>query len=418
MKQLDMLNKLWNAELSIMPERYRPWVSAFVVFFTAMFFVQFPLLWHNLVYLGPGLGDEQTTRVIRELIFDRLTGDDAVWGWSIGILLLVTLLFRAWIMLGSYFGYERAFGYKFPLHIVVIMILTNAVGALSIPVVLALIGVALKISGGNFSDGLLLIEHVVKTANDWVMAHVPTLVELNPWIAALLVFHVAGFVHYWLHRLGHQSRALWMLFHRQHHLSPNLSQFSTTAVFFAFPLFIVFVVPYVFIFAAITKLFAAEPLYREVFVINTIFMASEIIGHSDVFYEWAVKKRWLSWPGFAFGGGVYHYLHHSAERSDAVTHQKNYKVNMVNMGGGLFFMWDIVFGTYTPLREKKPKVGLTGQPPLYYNPLRLGIGGLAQLIYELRHNRDWRTRLKILFGDSYYTPPVTRSYILKSGTEG
>ena len=395
MKQLDMLNRLWNAELSSMSERYRPWV-----------------------YLGPGLGDEQTTRVIRELVFDRLTGDDAVWGWSIGILLLATLLFRAWIMLGSYFGYERAFGYKFPLHIVVIMILTNAVGALSIPVVLALIGVALKISGGNFSDGLLLIEHVVKTANDWVMAHVPTLVELNPWIAALLVFHVAGFVHYWLHRLGHQSRALWMLFHRQHHLSPNLSQFSTTAVFFAFPLFIVFVVPYVFIFAAITKLFAAEPLYKEVFVINTIFMASEIIGHSDVFYEWAVKKRWLSWPGFAFGGGVYHYLHHSAERSDAVTHQKNYKVNMVNMGGGLFFMWDIVFGTYTPLREKKPKVGLTGQPPLYYNPLRLGIGGLAQLIYELRHNRDWRTRLKILFGDSYYTPPVTRSYILKSGAEG
>jgi hypothetical protein len=50
-----------------LPERYRPWVSAFVVFFTAMFFVQFPLLWHNLVYLGPGLGDEQTTRVIREL---------------------------------------------------------------------------------------------------------------------------------------------------------------------------------------------------------------------------------------------------------------------------------------------------------------------------------------------------------------
>ena len=52
MKQLDMLNRLWNAELSSMPERYRPWVSAFVVFFTAMFFVQFPLLWHNLVYLG------------------------------------------------------------------------------------------------------------------------------------------------------------------------------------------------------------------------------------------------------------------------------------------------------------------------------------------------------------------------------
>jgi sterol desaturase/sphingolipid hydroxylase (fatty acid hydroxylase superfamily) len=409
---------LWDADMAGLPERWRPWVSAFVVFFTVMFFVQFPLLWHNAVYLGPGLGDGQTTAVIRALIVDRLSGDDAIWGWGIGIFLFITLSFRAWVMLGSYFGYERAFGYKFPLHIIPIMILTNAVGALSIPLVLALLGFIIHLCGGEFNNGWQFIEHVVTAANSWVMTNIPTLVELNPWLAAILVFHFAGFAHYWLHRLGHQSRALWMLFHRQHHLSPHLSQFSTTAVFFAFPLFIFFVIPYVFLFASITKLFAAEPLYREVFVMNMIFMSSEIIGHSDVFYEWAVKKRWMRWPAFVFSGGVYHYLHHSAERSDAAVSQKNYKVNMVNMGGGLFFLWDKCFGTYTPLREKKPIVGLTGQPQLYYNPLRLGVGGLMQLLYELRHNADWRTRIKILFGDSYYTPPVTRSYILKSGAEG
>lgn len=412
------LNRLWNAELETIPERYRPWVSAFVVFFAAMFFIQFPMLWHNLVYLGPGLGDEQSFRVIRELIVDRLSGENAVWGWSIGILLLITLSFRAWVMLGSYFGYERVFGYKFPMHIIIVMILVNGIGALSIPVILAALGVLLKFFGGSFSDGWLLIQHVVSAAHYWVMAHVPTLVVLNSWIAALLVFQIAGFAHYWLHRMGHQSRALWMLFHRHHHLSPNLSQFSTTAVFFAFPLFIVFVVPYVFLFASITKLFSAEPLYREVFILNTIFMFTEIFGHSDVFYEWAVRKRWLKWPSFAFGGGVYHYLHHSAERSDAIASDHNYKVNMVNVGGGLFFMWDKLFGTYTPLREKKPIVGLTGQPTLYYNPLRLGLGGFMQLWYELQHNRDWKIRMKILFGSSDYTPPVTHSYILKSGFEG
>ena len=413
-----MLNRLWNTELSSLPERFRPWVSAFVVLFTALFFVQFPLLWHNLVYLGPGLGDEQSLRVLNELIFQRLTGSDAFWGWTIGALLLITLSFRAVIMLGSYFGYERTLGSKFPLHIIVVMILVNAVGALSIPVVLALLGVLLKITGGDFDSGWLFIEHTASAANSWVMTHVPTLVELNAWVAALLVFHVAGFVHYWLHRLGHQSRALWMLFHRHHHMSPHLSQFSTSAVFFAFPLFIVFVVPYVFTFATITKLFAAAPLYREVFILNTVFMFWEIFGHSDVYYEWAAKRRWVAIPGFIFGGGVYHYLHHSAERSDAVTHNKNHKVNMVNMGGGFCFLWDKLFGTYTPLREKKPIVGLTGQPQLYYNPLRLALGGLAQLIYELRYNKSWGTRIKIVFGDSYYEPPMTHSYILKSGTEG
>lgn len=408
-----MLKRLWNAELDNLPERWRPWVSAFVVFFAAMFFVQFPLLFHVSNYLGPGLGDEQTTRYIRELVFDRLSGPDALWGWAIGILLLICLSFRAWVMLGSYFGYEKAFGHKFPLHIIVVMILVNAVGALSIPVVLAALGVLLRLGGGDFHDGWLFIEHVVRSADQWVMTHVPTLVELPPLVAALLVFHVAGFVHYWLHRLGHQSRAMWLLFHRHHHLSPNLSQFSTTAVFFAFPLFIVAVVPYVFIFAAITKLLAVEPPYKEIFLLNIVFMFAEIIGHSDVYYEWAAKKRWLAWPGFLFSGGVYHYLHHSAERHDAAMGSKNYHVNMVNMGGGLCFLWDKLFGTYTPLREKKPVVGLTGQPPLYYNPLRLALGGLLQLLYELRHNKDWRTRLLILFGNSYYTPPLTREYILK-----
>lgn len=418
MKQMGILQRLWNAEMSNLPERYRLWTSAFVVFFTAMFFVQFPLLWHNLVYLGPGLGDEQTTRVVRELIFEQLSGPNALWGWSMGVLLFFTLSFRAWVMLRSYFGYERAFGYKFPMHIIVCMILVNAIGALSIPVVLALLGAALAVFGGNFDNGWMLLQHIVATTHGWVMAHVPTVVELNPWLATLLVFQIAGFMHYWLHRLGHQSRALWMLFHRHHHMSPNLSQFSTSAVFFAFPLFIVFVAPYVFIFATITKLFSAEPLYREVFVMNTIFMFAEVIGHSDVFYEWSVKKRWLSWPGFVFGGGVYHYLHHSAEPGDAVSDEKNYKVNMVNMGGGLFFIWDKLFGTYTPLRDKKPIVGLTGQPTLYFNPLRLAIGGLLQLLYELIHNKNWKTRLKIILGNSYYTPPVTRCYILKSGAEG
>ena len=413
-----MLQIIWNGELNNIPERFRPWMSCFVVLFTAMFFVQFPLLWHNLVYLGPGLGDEQSLRMINELILNKLTGADAIWGWTIGALLLITLSFRAAIMLGSYFCYERTLGHKFPLHIIVVMILVNAVGALSIPVVLALLGVLLKITGGDFDNGWLFIAHMASAANGWVITHVPTLITLNSWVAALLVFHVAGFVHYWLHRLGHQSRTLWMLFHRHHHMSPNLSQFSTSAVFFAFPLFIVFVVPYVFIFAAITKLFAAEPLYREVFIINMIFMFWEIFGHSDVYYEWAAKQRWVSLPGFIFGGGVYHYLHHSAERNDAVAHATNYKVNMVNMGGGLFFMWDKLFGTYTPLREKKPIVGLIGQPQLYYNPLRLALGGIAQLIYELRYNKDWRTRVKILLGDSYYAPPITRSYILKAGCEG
>src|SRR5690606_17093905 len=131
-------------------------------------------------------------------------------------------------------GYPQVFGKKFPMHIVLMFIAINAVGALSIPVILALLGLLLMAAGLDFSAGWLFIENTATAAHGWVMTHVPTVVELPAAVAVVAVFMVAGFFHYWLHRLGHESRALWLLFHRHHHMSPNLSQYSTAAVFFAF----------------------------------------------------------------------------------------------------------------------------------------------------------------------------------------
>ena len=413
-----LLHALWDKEMGPLDERYRPWVSGFVVIFTIIFTLQFTLVWHNLVYLGPGLGDDSSLVAVRALVFDRLHGPEAWQAWAIAGFVLSVMVFRAGVMLWSYFGYPKVFGKKFPMHIVLMFIAINAVGALSIPLVLALLGLLLMAAGFDFSAGWLFMEQAVTATHQWIMAHVPTVVELPAVVAVLAVYLVAGFFHYWLHRLGHESRALWLLFHRHHHMSPNLSQYSTAAVFFAFPLFIVFVVPYVFLFGAISKLFYAEPLYVEIFLINCVFMIPEIFGHSDVFYERARKWKWASIPGFVFCNGVYHYLHHSAEPADAVVTKGLFKgrdrrCNMVNMGGGLFFLWDIVFGTFAPLRDKRPPVGLTGEPPLHTNPVRLALSGITQLAYELKMNTGWLTRFKILFGPSDYTPPVSRDYAVK-----
>lgn len=413
-----LLQRLWHSEIGTLDERYRPWVSGFVVFFTILFSLQFTLVWHNLVYLGPGLGDDSSLVAVRALILDHLHGPDAWLAWSLAAFVLAVMLFRASVMLWSYFGYPSVFGRKFPMHIVILFIGINAVGALSIPLILAGLGLLLSAAGHDFNDGWLFIENTASAAHHWVMGNIPTLVELPAAVAVVVVFMVAGFFHYWLHRLGHESRALWLLFHRHHHMSPNLSQYSTAAVFFALPLFIVFVLPYVFLFSAISKLFYAEPLYAEIFILNCLFMIPEIFGHTDVFYERARKWKWASIPGFIFCNGVYHYLHHSAEPADAVVSGglfkgRDRKVNMVNIGGGFCFIWDWVFGTYAPLRDKRPPVGLTGQPPLHTNPLRLALSGIAQLLYELKMNRDLATRLKIIFGPSDYTPPASRDYALK-----
>ena len=414
-----LLHTLWHAEIGTLNERYRPWVSGFVIFFTAAFSLQFTLVWHNLVYLGPGLGDDSSLLAVRTLILDHLHGPNAWLAWSLAAFVLTVVLFRAAVMLWSYFGYPSVFGQKFPMHIVILFIAINAVGALSIPLILAGLGLLLAAAGHDFNDGWLFIENAAGTAHHWVMANIPTVVELPAALAVMAVFMVAGFFHYWLHRLGHESRALWLLFHRHHHMSPNLSQYSTAAVFFALPLFIVFVVPYVFLFSAVSKLFHAEPLYAEIFILNCLFMIPEIFGHSDVFYEKVSRKRWVTWPSLLFGNGIYHYLHHSAEPADAVVAHglfkgRDRKVNMVNMGGGFFFFWDWVFGTFTPLRDKRPCVGLTGQPPLHTNPVRLALSGIAQLWYELKMNRGFSTRFKIVFGPSDYTPPVSRDYAIKN----
>ncbi|MBK8289529.1 MAG: hypothetical protein IPK95_13660 [Cellvibrionales bacterium] len=44
----------------------------------------------------------------------------------------------------------------------------------------------------------------VPTIPDALGFHVPG------WLAFLLVIQVGGFFHYWLHRLAHESRALWL----------------------------------------------------------------------------------------------------------------------------------------------------------------------------------------------------------------
>jgi len=415
-----MLKKiLWEGEILNIAEKYRWLMAAFVVIFIASFSFQFTLLWHHMAYLGPGLGEQPSDYAINTLIFDQLSGPNAIYAWGFGLFVLAVLVFRACIMLWSYFGYQRTFGEKFPMHIILLFILINTVGALSIPVVLFLLGLILMSLGMDFSDGWLFIENAVLATHEWVMTHIPTLIEMPSPLAIVTVFMAAGFVHYWLHRLGHESRALWLLFHRHHHMSPNLCQLSTAAVFFAFPLFIFFVVPYTFLFAAISKLFYPEPLYLEMFILNSLILIPEIFGHSDVFYEKVNRNRWVKWSSYILGNGIYHYLHHSAEEMDAKipfghNKGKDRKVNMINMGGGFFFIWDRLFGTFVPLRDKKPRVGLIGSPTLHMNPVRLALSGFAQILYELRMNKGLKTKLMIVFGPSEFTPPISRDFAIKN----
>ena len=61
---------------------------------------------------------------------------------------------------------------------------------------------------------------------------------------------------------------------------------------------------------------------------------------------------------------------------------------------------------------QRPEVGLSEGAELHGNPVRLAYAGVLQLLYELRHNKDWRTRLKILLGSSDWQPPISKDFAL------
>jgi len=98
-------------------------------------------------------------------------------------------------------------------------------------------------------------------------------------------------------------------------------------------------------------------------------------------------------------------VHHSALPGD----------DAVNLSSGGFCIWDFVFGTFRTPYKERPPVGLTNNPSIRLNPLSLLLSGWQQLFYEWKHNKNWRIRLKIIFGDIWYKPPVTKDFLKLSG---
>ena len=139
---------------------------------------------------------------------------------------------------------------------------------------------------------------------------------------------VGGFFHYWFHRLAHESRLLWLLFHRTHHMTPELIQPSTQAVFNAFPFFLFAAVPYVVIFTVIGKLLTNESVLIYLVVFKLLSAFSNLFSHQTALYDWAQRKWYIRVLNTITSEGVYHYLHHSSE-----SQHNQPRGNLVNIGG-------------------------------------------------------------------------------------
>jgi len=406
----SLWNKLFSSEVT-MGENWRWLATAYVLVFAITYAVLFPGVLQYVAYLGPGLGDDWSFAPFLS-VFDGIQQyaqgnwlHPALWGFV--LLWIMYVLFTGAIIWIGYALYPQTMGKPFPVDVMFTYFGLTIISTLGIGVVLGLFGLIASLLGFTFMEGVEAYGKILGRIREWVNVQVPTIVDMPVWLAFLAINMIGGFFHYWFHRLAHESRFLWLLFHRTHHMTPELTQSSAQAVFTPFPLFFLAGIPYVLIFSVIGKLITSESIIAYLIIYKLFSTFANMWSHTGACYQWAQRQWIIRVLSTITSEGVYHYLHHSAEPQ-----HNQPRGNLINIGGGLFFFWDRVFGTYVPVSEYRPRVGLQEIPPeeVSTNPLRLALSGSAQLIYELKHNplRDW---FWILFGATDYVPHHSKEYV-------
>ncbi len=398
--------KRWlDAQLPSPPESWRRWVALLVAFFSVNFAfgVAFNALFNHNIMLGPGLVDSGQSNI--ELAIQTLTPlINEQRFFFLGIFapgLVLCLLINALVTYRGFVDYEKHRGEPYPLRLFFTLFLLNAVNVLFLILILVICGLLSWLFVQNYDIGGDLVR-TMTAFSEGIVAKVPTLIELPYPLPLLVTLLIIDLFFYWFHRLGHTQRLWWLLWHRPHHMSPALTHPTTQPVFVAAPLFLIFAVPFQIIVGVLAKLFGPETMILEALLLRLLTQCFAPWSHNSAFYEWFGKSRLRMFFASLTGTGNYHYMHHSALPGHEA----------INLAGTLFFFWDRVFGTYVPPSREKPPVGLTGSPPLHSNPVRLALSGMWQLYYELRHNRGFATRWKILFAGTDWNPPVTKDFAI------
>ncbi|MFF3515222.1 sterol desaturase family protein [Streptomyces sp. NPDC002573] len=190
----------------------------------------------------------------------------------------------------------------------------------------------------------------------------------------VLLFFTEDLAYYAFHRAHHRVRVLWAS-HVVHHsslhynLSTALRQSWTpmTTLPFWLPLALVGIPPWMIL------------LEQSVSLIYQFFLHTE-----------RVDKLWrpVEW---IFNTPSHHRVHHGSNR---VYLDRNY--------GGILIVWDRLFGTFEPERERAV-YGLTKNIDTY-NPLRVAFHEYAAAWRDVRAARRWRDRAGYLFGPPGWSP--------------
>jgi alkylglycerol monooxygenase len=193
------------------------------------------------------------------------------------------------------------------------------------------------------------------------------------WIFAFVVY---DFFYYWFHRISHERQIFWAS-HVAHHqsedynLSTALRQTGTGALLtwiFYIPVFLIGVPSYVFVSVASLNL------------IYQFWVHSEHIPKLG-FYEWV------------FVTPSNHRVHH-AQNDEYI--DKNY--------GGVFIIWDRMFGTFKEEDTKIPCIyGLRGSIKTF-NPIWANLHIYVQMLKDIWSSKSLKDKLYVPFAQTGWRP--------------
>ena len=187
------------------------------------------------------------------------------------------------------------------------------------------------------------------------------------WYGGFLALVFYDFCYYWLHRAGHEVSIVWAA-HAVHHqsqdynLSTALRQTSSGALLgwvFYLPMALAGVPPYVFGVVALIDL-----LYQ-------FWVHTEHVGKLGWF------DRWFCSPSN-------HRVHHAVNNEYV---DKNY--------GGIWMVWDRLFGTFKDEDLAIPCVYGTRAPLNSWNPVWANAQVYASLAHDAWHARSWADKLRV-----------------------
>jgi len=215
------------------------------------------------------------------------------------------------------------------------------------------------------------------------------LMDAGHWLTWVLAMVMYDFCYYWLHRLGHERTILWAA-HVAHHQSEDynlttaLRQTSTG-----------------FLFGWI--------FYIPMYLLGIPAEVVVTVGALNLIYQFWVHTQHigkLGWYEWIFVTPSNHRVHHA---QNDVYLDRNY--------GGLFIIWDRLFGTYQEELDDEPVVyGIRG-PLKSWNPVRALTHIYCDMAQDCWHTRRWRDKLKIWFARTGWRPADVEARIPREKTD-